>query len=440
MLRNATIFPVTGHKDKKRTAIFAATDTIVMRHKYYQTLAAVLSAVLLILAVSCSREDPFGDNTYLLTAEKLFTTPVAGIEALFGAFSVSDPAVEDLMEYIEHDVDVWRVTYRTDIYGEEIVASALVCRPVAAGKFPVLSFQNGTNTLHANAPSVNPSNPSYMLVEDLASMGFIVIIPDYPGFGSSESVAHPYLLKEPTVRSVTSLLAALREFDDDVVHPADAGTDLYLFGYSQGGWATLAIHEEIDKRVIEGFTLKASAAGAGPADLKAMLEGFLAADEYPMPSYFAYIAHAYRSYGWFDLDYNDIFNETYAAKIPGLFNGTLSLGAINQQLTTNVSELLTPEFIAGFSSSPDFEDVRKALADNSIKGWSTSVPLILVHGEGDTQVPAQGTIDLYNEMISSGSPMAVVKIELVPGVDHGDGLLPAAIKSLEFILAIAGTK
>ena len=47
----------------------------------------------------------------------------------------------------------------------------------------------------------------------IASMGYVVVIPDYPGFGESADIPHPYLIKEPTVRSVVDMLFAVREMD-----------------------------------------------------------------------------------------------------------------------------------------------------------------------------------------------------------------------------------
>ena len=41
---------------------------------------------------------------------------------------------------------------------------------------------------------------TYQLVEIIASLGYVVVIADYPGFGESSQIPHPYLIKEPTVQ------------------------------------------------------------------------------------------------------------------------------------------------------------------------------------------------------------------------------------------------
>jgi alpha-beta hydrolase superfamily lysophospholipase len=409
-----------------------------MQKRLHYLIVTLSISVLLLIIGSCSREDddPFSDNSYLISAEKVFSTSTANITNLLTILSATNPDIGGLTGYVKHNIDVWRITYKTELYGEEIVASGLISVPASPGTYPVLSFQNGTNTQHSNAPSVYPASFSYLLIEDVASMGFMVIIPDYPGFGSSQNKVHPYLLKEPTIRSVKDMLEAAREFDDDVYSQADINEDLYLFGYSQGGWATLALHHDLEMNGTDSFILKAAAAGAGPADLNLILEGLISADEYPMPSYFAYIAFAYRTYGSFQSTYSDLFKEPYATKIPGLFNGLLSTGSINAELTTNVAALLNPAFIAGFETSPLYEDVRQALRLNSITGWKTTVPLLLVHGEADTQVPASGTVSFYNEMISAGTLPSVLQMEMIPGADHGTGLIPASVRSLLFLIEL----
>ena len=49
------------------------------------------------------------------------------------------------------------------------------------------------------------------MIELIASLGYIVVISDYPGFGASVSIPHPYLVKEPTVMSLIDNLRAVKE-------------------------------------------------------------------------------------------------------------------------------------------------------------------------------------------------------------------------------------
>ncbi len=193
---------------------------------------------------------------------------------------------------------------------------------------------------------------SYTLVEAISSMGFIVVIPDYPGFGSSEQIPHPYLIAEPTVRALVDMLYALNEAGSAKFPGIVVENEYYLLGYSQGGWATLTLHKALELDYTNDFNLIGSVCGAGSYNMYDLFLSMIEADTYPMPSYLGYIINAYSAYDQFTNPVSDILNEPYAARLSSLYTGTLSLDEINNQLTTSISGLFKPEFLAGFASSP----------------------------------------------------------------------------------------
>ena len=84
--------------------------------------------------------------------------------------------------------------------------------PKTAGDYPILCFHNGTNTENRLAPTENPTNELFSILESVSSLGFIVVIPDYIGFGASSQRTHPYLIAEPTTQSILDLIRAVKEF------------------------------------------------------------------------------------------------------------------------------------------------------------------------------------------------------------------------------------
>ena len=197
------------------------------------------------------------------------------------------------------DITVYKIVYKTTVSNQEINASGLVCVPETPGDYPVLSFQNGTNTVNAYAPSQFPSDYSYQMIELIASLGYIVVISDYPGFGASASLPHPYLVKEPTVRSLVDNLYAVKEIAASELPGINLINEYYLLGYSQGGWATLALHKALEEDYSEDFDLIGSACGAGPYNIYLLMEGMINVATYPMPVYLGYIVNAYTSYDQF---------------------------------------------------------------------------------------------------------------------------------------------
>jgi pimeloyl-ACP methyl ester carboxylesterase len=388
---------------------------------------------LIGVLISCTKEEN-ASNSYFVSKESKLTLTSSFINSFMDGAITYYPDISSLADFIINDVEVYKVTYRTTVNGESIIASGLVCVPSVPGEYPVISFQNGTNTRNAQAPSNYPIDPAYQLVEVIASMGYVVLIADYPGFGASSQIAHPYLVKEPTVQALVDLLYTVKEMAGTELPGISLKNEYFLLGYSQGGWATLALHKALELDYSADFNLAGTVCGAGPYNIYSLLQGIVLAPTYPMPIYFAYIVNAYKYYNQFTNPVGEIFNDPYAARLNGLFNGTNNFGTINSQLTPSIPGLLQADFISGFASAPKYSTVRDALTRNSIAGWKTNIPLYFVHGGSDTHVNPSATENIYNEMINAGTSPLICKKEVLPGLDHGEALVPGMIKGLLFIL------
>lgn len=389
--------------------------------------------VVFSFTTSCTKEEHEPVNSYLVSDELAVTFTTASINSIIDLAAGQDPSISSLKQYVKSDVKVYKIVYKTSVGGEKINASGLVCVPVNQGDYPVMSFQNGTNTLNTMAPSEFPLNNAYVLVEIIASMGFVVIIPDYPGFGESVNVPHPYLVSQPTVTTIVDMFHAAEEFDHSNLPDITIKNDYYLIGYSQGGWATLALHKALEKDFSNDFNLMGSACGAGPYDIDLLFNAMVNETNYSMPVYIGYIFNAYSSYRQISNPVSEIFNEPYASLISTLYNGNMSFEQINTRLSTSISTLLNPSFIAGFATSDKYASVRKAFKDNSIEAWHTYKPLLLIHGGNDTHVNPVTTETMYNEMIQAGTSAAIIEKIIIPGVDHSDGVLPAMLQGIHFL-------
>ncbi len=329
----------------------------------------IIPAVALLFSItllnSCKKDDNGPDYKIVVFTEKVTTLSEEYIGGVLGTISVSFPEAGQLTPLVGDDVNVYRMVYKSSIEDIEYEASGLVCMPATKGAYPVLCFLNGTNTLNSDAPSNNPTSFSYQMVESVASMGFIVVIPDYPGFGASSDIMHPYLIKEPTVQSVVDMIRAAGEFTEKGIKGYEMEKDLYFYGYSQGGWAALTMHKAIETSYSTEFTLKGSACGSGAYDLGFINSEFLEHTTYPSPMYIAYIAQAYKSYGETTLPLSSMFKEPYATLIPSLFDGLHSAGQINSALTTTVANLVTANYLSNYEGV-EFSGVRSALLNNSV--------------------------------------------------------------------------
>jgi hypothetical protein len=248
--------------------------------------------ILLIFSISSCHnlfndDDDEPENKYLVSYEMVRSYLPGMVTTLFEQLVSQYPEMASIQERVNHGIIIYKITYKTTFKGESQLASGLVSVPTGAGSFPVISYQNGTNTLHSNAPSVNPNYEYYMLLQFIASTGFVISMPDYLGFGASDDMFHPYLHKESTVQTVLDMLRAVEELA--IVREFSLNNELYLTGYSQGGWATMQVQKAIEEEFSSEFNLKASAPGAGPYDLNFIKEHILSQETYPMPYYFGYL-------------------------------------------------------------------------------------------------------------------------------------------------------
>src|SRR5664279_4907395 len=165
-----------------------------------------VAAILVLITYSCKKEDSAKTYSYFVSKKLVVEFKKDYITSMLDLASIQIPEVAGIKSHVISDISVYKIVYKTTINGNDINASGLICVPVTSGDYPVLSFQNGTNTVYADAPSASPSDYTHQLIESIASMGYVVLIADYPGFGESSQIPHPYLVKEPTVRSLVDLL------------------------------------------------------------------------------------------------------------------------------------------------------------------------------------------------------------------------------------------
>lgn len=408
--------------------------------------AHILLLLTVLLVSSCNNDDtpdPVLPNETLVNSELGTSLNQGLIQTFYGLMGSQYPEASGLAAEVKSGVNVYLVEYNTVFEGRNLVASGVVAVPAVAGNYPVLSFQRGTSVLYSEAPTHNYmfdiSNPesTTALVESMASLGFVVVIADYPGFGSSEQVFHPYLEKVNTMASLTDLLFAARELLSLDEMEAKMNGQLYLAGYSQGGWSTMQLLKELEQAPFEAFDLQAASCGAGPYNLAQMNKMVLNEEEFPMPYYFAYLLHAYEQHGLIENPLDELFAEEYAAKIPGLFDFQTTGGDINAALTRDIDDLFYDDYLTGYDTDPSYQTVRGALADNSVQPWVIHTPTMMFHGNADVYVPFELSEDFYTHCINMGTSTSTLEFTVLEGADHASGVLPFAIQTINRFMEMA---
>ena len=414
-------------------------NNLAMTMKLNTLIKALIFSFLFITFSSChnifNNDDPEPVNEYLINydTEKSYLPFV--IETFFDQMVQQFPDMAAVREHVEYGITVYKITYYTTFQGEPQVASGLVCVPLAEGPFPLMSYQNGTNTEHSNAPSENPDNQLYLLLESMASTGFVIAIPDYIGFGSSANTFHPYLHKESTVQTVVDMLRAVKELTQNYLD-VSLTNDLYISGYSQGGWATMAVQKAIETEYSSEFNLKASACGAGPYDLTYVNDYILTQETYPMPYFAGYMFNSFQNLGLVTTPVDSVFRDPYAEKIASLYDGSKSGEEINAELNTNVAELFKANYIQNYLTDTTFTSLMEAMADNSVEAWETNIPTRIYHGTADDFVPPQVSTNIYDDFLDAGASSNNVTLFPLPGLDHREGIVPTGLASIQWFLEL----
>ena len=147
-----------------------------MKAKRFILKVTAMILISFALVTSCRKDNQAPGYSYFVSKELAVSYNQGYINALIDAVSISVPDVGSFKSLVTSDIKIYSLVYKTTVNGKQVNASGLVCVPSTPGSYPVLSFQNGTNTVNANAPSKNAGNFSYQLVEILASMKYVVVI------------------------------------------------------------------------------------------------------------------------------------------------------------------------------------------------------------------------------------------------------------------------
>ena len=153
------------------------------------------------------------------------------------------------------------VTYPSiDQYGDSITLSGMICIPDSKPKGVIL-IPHYTIMSKYEAPSIKPTGEAFFFKDD-----YILVMPDYIGFGVTEELDHPYLAGELTARNCIDMLAILSQ-TPEAMNSGIALDSIYIVGYSQGGASAMWILKVLEEEYADRYHVKACFAGGGPYDV-----------------------------------------------------------------------------------------------------------------------------------------------------------------------------
>ena len=307
---------------------------------------------------------------------------------------------------ISYDIKIYSVDYKTtDPNGNEAIASGAIYIPMNTGKesLSLVSGQHGLTIQKSDVASLIPAL-GYLGVFG-ASIGYAVIQPDYLGLGNSDFPYYPVYQKS-NGKVLLDMVDGVKGFacENDI----KLNDNLFLIGYSNGGYNSIAMHEELSSRPRD-FDIDASVVIAGYYDLEREKD-FKYPEVIETPAWAIY--HSYVIDKTYNLNIIDkIIQKPYVDNLDDLFSGEYSATYIDQKLTRYTEQLFTPEFLNKYETLEIFDDYKKAINSNSLMNANIIGDIFLIHSKEDEVVPYGQSQNLFESIKSKGGNAELVLLE-----------------------------
>jgi len=380
-------------------------------------LSISLLTLMAVLVTGCFKDHdltPDPENSYLFKADNIATVSAAEVKSRASA----------LASFVKSGVKVYRLTYHTKaLDGKPVLASGVVLFPENfSDSLSVLSFQHGTMTTEDEAPSnYKPvgNAEAYVAATIGASLakGYYIVMPDYLGYGESKSIQHPYQHRASLASASLDMLRAAKEFAG--ANHLKLKKKIQLAGYSEGGYATMALHQEIEKNAASEFMVLKSYPAAGPYDMVSTAQ-WVVSQTTEMPaaaaSYYLWVLLTYNQMYGINAPLTDLVTPLNASKIAA---ATAAGNPLAAQIDLDPSKLYTPAFISGIKNATNTKFIA-ALRENNVYDWKPKAPVVLFHSEGDDFVPFLNAVITEKKMTENGAMVTLSRIQ-PPTATHREG-------------------
>lgn len=324
--------------------------------------------------------------------------------------------------YIKNNVKAYKVTYKTtNTDGAEINASGAVILPVSDQPQSMISVQHGTITTDSQAPSNFADNSEAASFGSVfGAMGYIIVYPDYIGYGASRNLPHPYEHRASLASASLDLIRATKELLKGQT-AVKWDEKLFLAGYSEGGYATMSLQKKIEDEAPGEFNLRASSCGAGAYDKTAFMKEIVNNQTHGDAGY-------NRLYLWVLLSYDRTyklnkpasyyFKEPWATQIAAAGGDPTKV-----EINTSFNNILTESFKKALNDGTDSGFIQ-AVNDNNVFNWKPKTPTRLFHGTADQLVFYFNSVNAEAAMKKQGA----TDVQLIP-IQGGTHTAPTTLSA-----------
>jgi alpha-beta hydrolase superfamily lysophospholipase len=198
------------------------------------------------------------------------------------------------------------------------------------------------------------------------------------------------------------MIRATRDFLSD--KKTNWNKRLLIAGYSEGGYATLALQKKIEEEASTEFNLVASSCGAGAYDKPAFMKQVI-----NEPT--AGVASINRLYVWVLLTYDRLYglNRSMTTYFKEPYATQVAASGRDANIEVSLNQAFTDSFKQAVNSGTD-KDFTAAVQDNDIHDWKPTTPTRLFHGKSDVTVLYLNSQNTYDAMVKRGA----TNVQLVP--------------------------
>lgn len=285
---------------------------------------------------------------------------------------------------VDNGLKIYTITYMTPGLDDTlVVASGFVSIPAPANDaYPLVSVMHDTITGNPQAPSLSP-DPATLYV--FGGFGYVMACPDYLGWGETESF-HPYFHARTLATTGRDMLRATRELCTQL--GVTLNSKLLLTGYTEGGYATLALQRLLESDFAIEFPVTASAPLSPPASLTDYWDHLVKTRHYWDQSISFILSELLDAYlRIYDLNetYDSVFRPPFSSTVKERFDGNLDWQVFLNSLPTDPLSLVRKDFIRQVRKNDDL--FHQALEANDVSQWAPKAPIMLFFGGSDKIVP-----------------------------------------------------
>ena len=281
-----------------------------------------------------------------------------------------------------------------------------------------------------------PSRGAVEFPTGAAFTNFIVVAPDYYGFGITEKEPQAYCISRANGRaSLDAYLAAKRLIEDLKVKKGD---DFVIAGYSEGGQTTMSVLREISERHPE-IKVKRAFAGDGPYDINSMYDAITKGTT-EMPSTVCNVLYAFNHFFRLGYDIHDYLKDPVAKNFNKWFlSKENKRRALDEELikTKKTSDICTDAVLN--TNSALSRKFKAAFSQDALtSGWTPrrDFDVMLFHDTKDDVVPVENFYAMSKFLKAKGIKTEEFVGEYSSETTKEAGITNHEVSALTFFLRI----